>query len=211
MKPLLLGHRGARSRREIPENTLESFELCLQHGCDGFEFDVRASADGRLVVCHDEMSRGMEVARTSAHDLGLPTLDEVSHRFGGRAFLDIELKVAGVEVQTLAVLREAPPQRGYVVSSFLPEALAAVHRMDRAVPLGMLCETGEQLRGWRQAPGEWVAPHRELVSRELVDQIHANGKKVVVWTVNDVECMKRLVEWGVEGIISDETELLAQL
>ncbi len=38
-KPLLLGHRGAKSY--APENTIEAFELALQHGCDGFEFDVR--------------------------------------------------------------------------------------------------------------------------------------------------------------------------
>ena len=48
-----LGHRGARAVRQIPENTLASFELCLQHGCDGFEFDVRLSADGQAVICHD--------------------------------------------------------------------------------------------------------------------------------------------------------------
>jgi hypothetical protein len=43
--PLLLGHRGAR--RAAPENTLAAFDLALQHGCDGFEFDVRRTLDGR--------------------------------------------------------------------------------------------------------------------------------------------------------------------
>ncbi len=86
-KPLLLGHRGARAFRQIPENTLASFELCLQHGCDGFEFDVRLSADGQAVICHDATISGMEIERTASKILALPTLDDVLRQFADRAFL----------------------------------------------------------------------------------------------------------------------------
>ena len=127
MAPLLLGHRGARASRHIPENTLASFELCLQHGCDGFEFDVRRSADEGAVICHDPVVGGLEIRDTLAGVLGLPSLGQVLQQFSLRAFLDIELKVAGLEKQLVAALGEHPPQRGYVVSSFLPEALMAVH------------------------------------------------------------------------------------
>ena len=37
----------------VPENTFASFDLALEHGCDGFEFDVRLTGCGRAVVCHD--------------------------------------------------------------------------------------------------------------------------------------------------------------
>ncbi|MCU1303492.1 MAG: glycerophosphoryl diester phosphodiesterase, partial [Candidatus Sulfotelmatobacter sp.] len=50
--PLLLGHRGVRAEKSIPENSLPSFDLALAQGCDGFEFDVRLSADGQAVICH---------------------------------------------------------------------------------------------------------------------------------------------------------------
>ena len=53
-RPLLLGHRGAR--RVAPENTFFAFDKALRAGCDGFEFDVRLSSDGRGVVCHDPIS-----------------------------------------------------------------------------------------------------------------------------------------------------------
>src|SRR5271155_4953998 len=119
MAPLLLGHRGARAVREIPENTLESFELCIQHGCDGFEFDVRLSSDGQAVICHDATFGGMKIETTPSMSLSLPTLESVLKQFADRAFLDIELKVAGLESQTLAELRKPPPQKGYVISSFL--------------------------------------------------------------------------------------------
>jgi glycerophosphoryl diester phosphodiesterase len=210
MAPFLLGHRGARACRHIPENTLASFELCLQQGCDGFEFDVRRSADGQAVVCHDAAVGGMEIEKMASKSLALPILEDVLRQFANRAFLDIELKVAGLERLLLAELREIPPQKGYVVSSFLPDVLTAVHDLDAAVPLGLLCDSQEQLRGWRQMPAKWVIPQFKLTDRELPELVHAAGKKIMVWTVNRAERMREFGEWGVDAIISDETELLVR-
>ncbi len=226
-RPLLLGHRGARASRHIPENTLASFELCLQHGCDGFEFDVRRSADGQAVICHDPAVRGMKVAKTLAADLGLPTLAEVLRSFGGRAFLDIELKVSGLERETVDLLREHPPQKRYVVSSFLSEVLMAIHDLDAAIPLGIICEQPSQLPMESRAPRPagrarapvppselpvgWVIPQFVLVDRALIEQLRTDGKEIMVWTVNRAEDMQRFGEWGLDAIISDETELLAQV
>jgi glycerophosphoryl diester phosphodiesterase len=210
MTPLLLGHRGARAFRQIPENTLASFELCLRHGCDGFEFDVRRSADGQAVICHDAAVGGMEIADTPSETLPLPVLEDVLRQFAHRAFLDIELKVAGLEVQTVGALREHPPQKGYVVSSFLPGALTAIQDLEPAIPLGILCETQDHLRCWRDTPAEWVIPQFALVDGQLVELVHAAGKKIMVWTVNRAERMREFAAWGVDGVISDETELLVR-
>jgi len=210
MAPLLLGHRGARASRLIPENTLASFELCLQHGCDGFEFDVRLSADGQAVVCHDSTLSGGSIAKTTAADLALPTLEQVLRQFASRAFLDVELKVAGLEAQTLAELRNNPPQGGYVVSSFLPEVLAQIHQLDPTIPLGLLCETRSQLRGWREHPAAWAIPRLDLVDQDLIERVHAAGKKIMVWTANRASGVRQLATWGVDAIISDETEMLVR-
>lgn len=208
--PLLLGHRGARSFRDIPENTLASFELCVQHGCDGFEFDVRRSADGQAVICHDASIGGMKIEKTASKTLPLPMLEDVLAQFASRAFLDIELKVLGLEAQTLAELHKYPPQKGYVVSSFLSEVLSVIHDLDPAIPLGFLCDTRRQLRDWRQMPAEWVIPHFDLAHQELIDVVHAAEKKIMVWTVNRAARMRELAAWGVDAIISDETELLVR-
>ncbi len=211
IKPLLLGHRGARASRLVPENTLASFELCLQHGCDGFEFDVRLSADGQAVICHDATVAGVSVAKTVAKSLAAPTFPDILRQFSQRAFLDIELKVAGLERQTLAELRKHAPQKGYVVSSFLPDVLATIHDLDPAIPLGFLCETREQLRAWPETPAEWVIPQFELADQELAETVHAAGKKIMVWTVNRAEHMREFAAWGVDAMISDETERLTNI
>jgi len=210
MNQLLLGHRGARAFRQISENTLASFELCLKHGCEGFEFDVRRSADGQAVICHDASIGGMKIEKTDSKSLRLPTLEDVLRQLADRAFLDIELKVAGLESQTLSALRQHSPRKRYVVSSFLPDVLAALHDLDPTIPLGFLCETRGQLRGWRSSPAAWVIPQFKLVDRELVELVHAAGKQIMIWTVNRADEMRGLAEWGADAIISDETELLVR-
>src|SRR5258706_2163658 len=211
MTPLLLGHRGARASRNVAENPLASFELCLQHGCDGFEFDVRRSADGRAVVCHDPVVRGMEITRTTAAVLGLPTLDEVLRAFSARAFLDIELKVSGMESETIRLLREHPPQKGYVISSFLPQVLVATRGLDATVPLGLICDKAAELELWDRLPVEWLIPQLRLTDQTLIAQIHAAGKQVMVWTVNGADEIRKLTQYGVDVIVSDETELAVQV
>src|ERR1700751_175302 len=99
---LLLGHRGARAIRAVPENTLASFDLALAHGCDGFEFDVRRTGDGRALICHDPPIHEIEIARAGPGQLtNLPDLELVLARYHASAFLDIELKVAGLEPTVL--------------------------------------------------------------------------------------------------------------
>jgi glycerophosphoryl diester phosphodiesterase len=208
---LLLGHRGARAVKSIPENTLASFDRALADGCDGFEFDVRLSADRVPVVCHDPRHGKLEIARTPAEQLDLPLLRDVVAAYHDKAFLDIELKVAGIERIAAELLRQHPPQKKFVISSFLAEVLEALHQADAGLPLGLICETKAQLQLWRKLPVSYVIPQRRLVGKELLDELKSAGKKILVWTVNDGRGMRRFVATGVDGIISDDpAKLLRQ-
>lgn len=209
---LLLGHRGARATRTIPENTLASFDLALAHGCDGFEFDVRRTADGRALICHDPEIHDIEIARAGPAELNdLPQLDQVLARYQRSAFLDIELKVAGLEPALLQSLRSHPPERGYVVSSFLPEVLLTLRKLDDHLSLGLLCETRAQLAAWPQVAVQHVLPHYTLMSVDACESLRKAQRKIVVWTVNREESMREFRAMGVDGIISDDTEALAKL
>jgi glycerophosphoryl diester phosphodiesterase len=209
-RPLLLGHRGARARKSIPENTVASFDQALADGCDGFEFDVRLSEDEEAVVCHDAKVAGYDVSRTNAKQLSqLPRLRDVLQRYRD-SFIDIELKVKGLERILLDLFLRHKPRRGFVVSSFQPGALKSVRALDASIPLGLVCETKTQLRLWNELPVQYVIPQQELADPDLIRQIRGAGKKVLVWTVNDPAQMQRFAEYGVDGIISDETDLLCR-
>jgi len=208
--PLLLGHRGARASTSVSENTPASFDLALKHGCDGFEFDVRLTGCGRLVICHDPKVDGVTVSQARADQLRhLPLLDDVLLRYGQRAFLNIELKVPGLESKVLGMLREYRMEE-YLVSSFLPEVVKELKTRSAKIQTGIICDKPGQLAGWRETPVEYVIPHHPLVTGELVREVHSEGSKVLSWTVNDRDTMLRLADWGVDGIISDDTELLVR-
>lgn len=209
--PLLLGHRGSRASNSVPENTLASFDLALEHRCDGFEFDVRLTACGRAVICHDPKVNGMNVAEATCDDLShLPRLGDVLRRYSKRAFLDIELKVPGLESRILDLLREYRMEDAYVVSSFLPGVVLELKTRSAKVQVGIICDKPRKLACWRETNAEYVIPHHSLVTRDLVQQVHGAGCKLLTWTVNDRNAMVLLAEWGVDGIISDDTALLAQ-
>lgn len=210
IRPLLLGHRGARAEKSIPENTLASFDLALTQGCDGFEFDVRLTADGQPVVCHDATAHGLKIADSRAEKVGLPHLWEVLARYRTTAFLDIELKDSGLDTIAADLLKKLPPVRGFVVSSFLPGVLRAVHDLDATIPLGLICETQVEFSLWPKLPIEYVIPHHKLLKKRPLAEIEAAGKKILVWTVNATVDMKRFSKWGVDGIISDHPRRLAR-
>lgn len=214
IRPLLLGHRGTRGEKSIYENTPAAFDFALAAGCDGFEFDVRLSADGQAVICHDARTTtrnktgDIEIAQASALQLGLPLLRDVLTRYQATAFLDIELKVPGLETIIADLLRRSAPARGFVVSSFLPQVLEALHGLDTTIPLGLICETRAELSRWPQLPVQYVIPHYKLLTRDLLQQMKSAGKRILVWTVNIRADMKRFAQREVDGIVSDHPEEL---
>jgi glycerophosphoryl diester phosphodiesterase len=137
-------------------------------------------------------------------------LQDVLARYLDRAFLDIELKVSGLERIIAALLQKLPAHRGFVVSSFLPEVLQAVRAQDSGIPLGLICETEAELRLWKELSIEYVIPHYRLVDEALLRQLRDAGRKILVWTVNAPAEMQSFAKSGVDGIISDNTSLLFQ-
>jgi glycerophosphoryl diester phosphodiesterase len=209
--PLLLGHRGSRDSRSIRENTFAAFDRAIEQGCDGFEFDVRLAKDGAAVICHNAKFKRLTISRTTVAQLpGLCLLREVLDRYSRRTFLDIELKVPSLTSQLLSALHEHPPQRGYVVSSFLPEVLTELSSRGNSIPLGFICDRRKHLRFWTDLPVQYVIPHYLLLTRKLIREVHSSGKKLLTWTVNGKATMLRLAEWEVDGIISDKTAQLVK-
>jgi glycerophosphoryl diester phosphodiesterase len=208
---LLLGHRGCSGNQTISENTFAAFDWALEKGCDGFEFDMRLTGCGRAVVCHDAKIGDITVARANRTELlELPRLEDVFLRYGRKCFLNAELKVKGLEPKFLTVLRSYRPQCAYVISSFLPDILLEIKARRSDVPVGIICEKASQLVKWSKLPVEYVMVNKSLVSRGLVDEVHKAGCKIFVWTVNQMNAMLEFAACGVDGIISDEVELLAK-
>lgn len=193
-----------------------AFDLALQHGTDGFEFDVRSTSNKQSIICHDPRLNRLVIRRHTFKQLqesfassapALLSLEDVLDRYARSAFLNIEVKVRGMEQLVYRAVKRVRPRR-YFISSFWPSVVRKLHALDSSLVLGTLAQTRWQLRRWPLLPATYVVPHCRLLSPRLIKRLHAAGKTVVTWTVNDPRQMRRAAEMGVDGIISDDTKLL---
>ncbi|MFB8271933.1 glycerophosphodiester phosphodiesterase [Streptomyces sp. NPDC055955] len=214
-RPLVYGHRGARS--EEPENTLRSFRRAAALGADGIELDVRVSADGHLVVVHDATvdrttdGEGEVAALTLAQlrslDAGsgerIPTLDEALASFDG--LVQVEIKAP----EAVRVIRDLPDRA--VLTSFHPDVLEDAARRLPGVARGLIThDPGEaMLRTAKDLGATWVCPaHTDALTAELVERCHAAGLRVDSWPAADRQLMRRFVELGVDAVTTDHPGLI---
>ena len=233
-RPLLLGHRGHRRPAwGERENTLPAFDHALRLGCDGVELDLHLSADGRIVVHHDaELSvprpgggrpHKEPLAATSLRTLRrlqpeLATLDDVLRRYRHSAWMDLEIKSAAVAPALPALLQRWPLERGYVVSSFDPAALAPLAQANAAgagIPLCLNLRrpcSRRRLQLLRRSLGlTWVAPHVSGCTGWYLRRLLRADWQVLVWTVNRPAKMRMLARAGVQAICSDDPEVLVEV
>lgn len=236
--PRVIAHRGLAL--DAPENTLLAFLKALSAGATHLETDVHASADGVAVVSHDpELSRvAGRVARVDqltmaelrrvplGHDQGFCSLAEALDAFPHARF-NIDIKDGRAAAPTAAAIVKARAGDRVLLTSFsaarrkaaaaaLP-GVAVSPSVSEFLPalvgaeLGIAPLTRRSLRGFAavQIP-ERRGPLR-LVSRRTIRAVHAAGAEVHVWTVDDVADMIRLLDLGVDGIVTNRCDLLKGL
>jgi glycerophosphoryl diester phosphodiesterase len=213
---LIYGHRG--SPAAIAENTLPSFEAAIQAGVAGLEFDVRASADGVLVVIHDrdlkrttsgagnvdELSFDTVREADAGNGASIPTMDEVLELAGDRVHLDIEVKQAGIESKILDTLARFPKSR-WVLSSFDPEILKAFRSRSGSadlVPISPFA-TPELVTFAKNMKSPAVALLASAYDETSAELFASENLPVIVWTVNDVAEARRVQSLGAYGLCTD--------
>jgi glycerophosphoryl diester phosphodiesterase len=250
--PRRFAHRGASGTH--PENTIAAFRAGLESGAEGFELDVHRTADGQIVVFHDDLLDRTTDGSGPIRERSLAELRELDAGFrfspdGGRSFpfrgsgiripaleevldafpdtpLIIEIKqVAPPLEQDLArLLRERGAGARSLVFSLEQAPLTRYRDLEPEQPTGFGPEdVAEFLRrlgsdAWDDfrppavafaVPTTWHGT--QIVSRPFVDAAHGFGCEVYVWTVNDPREMTRLLELGVDGLITDFPDRLSKL
>jgi glycerophosphoryl diester phosphodiesterase len=144
----------------------------------------------------------------------IPTLGEVFEALGNKLYINVELTNYSTPGDDLVprvakLVTRYGLQRRVIFSSFSPLNLSRIARLLPEVPRGLLA-----LRGWIGwwarsfgfAFGSYAAlhPHLNDVTPAQVQRVHRLKRRIHVWTVNLVEDMRRLRDWGVDAIITDD-------
>lgn len=220
---LAIAHRGASSY--APENTAAAFDLALALGATHIELDVHLTADGHVVVIHDDLldrttdGSGPVAAHTLAElralDAGswfapqfagqrIPTLDEVLATWGPRAHLHIEIKgrAPGLVERTVALIRQHGRADSVTITSFRREALAQTRALAPDLPTGWLVpEVTDGIVAQTLALGlTQLCPRADCVTPALVERLHGLGLVVRAWGVPDEATMRRVADAGADGM-----------
>lgn len=209
-RTLRLAHRG--DHRRYPENSLAALVAALDlPGCDGVEFDVRASRDGVPVVIHDDtltrvQGRPEAVGQLGAAELealGVPRLEDVLEALPHRAFLDVEIKESfgRTLIEVLAAGR-GPDLHNAVVSAFEPGAIARVRGLAPSWPCWLNSDDlgPATIRTAADLGCAGIAVEWRALDAEAVAAARAEGLDVAAWTVTQRAAWSRLVGLGVVAI-----------
>lgn len=224
--PLIFGHRGAS--HEAPENTLSAFGLAMAQGADGIELDVQLSADGWPVVIHDfSVDRTTNgVGKVSDFSLGelqalqiddgerIPTLDEVFETFGPQIIYNIEIKDLklrnrGLEEVIADRIEAYHLEDKVIISSFNPFSMKRFQKCAFSqIPTALLRDKGLLRFTYILGGGNGDNPHYSLVDERYMAWARQRDYKVIVWTVDDLDEARRLIDMGVHGLITNKPALL---
>jgi glycerophosphoryl diester phosphodiesterase len=152
----------------------------------------------------------------------IPTLDEVFEAVGKKIFINVELtNYASLRDQlpdkVARLIKQHKLQESVLFSSFNPLALRRAHQLLPEIPLGLLVLPGFAGIWARTWLGPWLVPYRALhptiqgTSEKLITQQHARNNRVHTWTVNNPSDMKKLFQWGVDGIFTDDPPLAQKI
>nr|WP_314839170.1 glycerophosphodiester phosphodiesterase family protein [uncultured Flavobacterium sp.] len=219
---LKIGHRGSKGYE--PENTLVSFQKALDLQVNGIELDVHLSADGEIIVIHDETidrtTNGKGFVNTfSLQELKaflidgkyeIPTLEEVFDLVNQKCFINIELKSHDTTDKVVTLIEKYVNKKGwkynhFLVSSFDWNALQQVALLNSKIGIGVLTETDLDLAlaFAETIQAKSIHPYFHLITQESTALIQSHGFQVFPWTINAFEDIQKIKTFNVNGIITD--------
>lgn len=237
MSTQIFAHRGARRaapENTLPafqkalEMGVDGIELDIHLSADGdlvvihdFTVDKTTNGHGRVETFTTAQLAALDAGSHFSPDfagVGVPTLADVLDLIGDRCVVNIEIKSEDLEggnqvAPVAAMIRDRNLYNQVIVSSFNPISLIAMRHMDPRIPLGLLYYRplpAYLRKAWMTAviAPEAIHPYFQLVDAETLAWGRAHGCQVNTWTVNEVADAQRMVDLGVDVIMTDVPDVM---
>lgn len=235
-RELVTAHRG--SSGSAPENTLSSIRKAIEDGAGYAEIDVQETADGIIVLMHDDNARrttgidkpvwlipSAELLHASAgawfHQRfeaeRVPTLEQAIDTAKGKIKLNIELKNNGHQKQlaekTADMIIKKKCIRECTVTSFDASLLQKVKQRKPSIKTGLIIsnKTADYGSLFTSKDFDVLSTAHTIIDEEFMRLAKRHQKEVYAWTVNDQDTMSRMILLGVSSVITDYPERLTAL
>lgn len=225
-------HRGNSTR--APENTIASVKKAIEVKADYAEIDVRETKDGEIIVFHDSNLKRMGKVNKNVWemdykdikniDIGIyfdkefagekvPLLEEVVSISKDKIKLNIEIKgdnnSKNLVRKVVEIIEYNDIINDCVITSLEYNDIKEVKERNPKIKTGYIMYLAKG--DLNNLKSDFYSVEESIVNSNLINEIHANGKEIHVWTVNDSKEMERLINMGVDNIITDEVETLKDI
>lgn len=233
-KVAVIGHRGFK--KAFPENTLLSFEQAIAAGADSVELDVHFTKDKQIVVCHDGSTKRTanaeyiiaetDFATLRTLDMGqgqkIPLLSEVFAVCKGKVGVHIEIKVHGMAESLVKFIKEHGMGDQVAFSSFKHSELAAIKKIAPDLLCSVLVPTvgfkaiiatvnpSVFIKEAQKVAANGIHPFTKFIKIGFCEKAHAAGYYVNPWTIDSPTEWQRLIDAGVDGIITNDPKGLVE-
>ncbi|WP_243414851.1 glycerophosphodiester phosphodiesterase [Flagellimonas aquimarina] len=224
-KPLVIGHRGAMGHET--ENTLASVQKAMDLGVDMIEIDVFQIHSGETVVFHDERVERLSNSGGKIEDYNIvdlkqlildgnhkiPMLQDVLKLINNQVALNIELKGSNTALRVDFITSVYIRDRGWspeniIISSFKWDELRKMRELNKDVQIAVLTEGDplEAISVAKELNAIAINPNYKTLNEDNTEKIHEAGFKIYTWTVNEPEDIQKMMDYGVDGIITNYPE-----
>ena len=224
METKIISHRGRTSRKSA-DNTLASVNDAIELKVEMVEVDIRQTKDSQIICFHDpdihgELIRDLDYSEIIEKDSQIPTLEQVLWSAKGKIGIEIELKEPGYELEVVSIARDYFNYDKFVLKSFHPQVVERVKEIDQKIFAGLLVGSAfslEQLfftlkeaftcTNFKQTNADFISPYYKIFEAGWFSRFTRNNVPIQVWTVNDVESIRTLINQQVHSIITDIPEV----
>ena len=231
---MVVAHRGASGH--APENTLSAMKKAIEMNAEMSELDVQETADGEIILLHDgslKRTSGVDknIWETNYADLKdldvgawfseeyknepIPTMKEVIDLVKGKMRINIELKANKHEKmlaeRTLKIIEANNFIDQVIFTSFKFAEADKIRELNPKAKVGYIFGRLPKDVDVFTADIDLLSVNIKTVDAEFMKKAKANNKEVHVWTVNEPEDMKRMIELGVDAIITNYPDVLRKV
>jgi glycerophosphoryl diester phosphodiesterase len=231
---IIMGHRGAS--KIAPENTFKAFKEAIRLKADSVEFDVQETLDGEIVIIHDDNTlrtagtegivNQMTLVELKKLNFGngeqIPTLLELIELAKDKISLNCEIKVEGIAKKVIQIFQDADILDSTIASSFLHEELIKIQKIEPQLKLATLVPTeAGKFSDWNYkkklidytSENNYYAinPLYKLADKQFIEYAHEKNVKVFPWTVDSGIAMRKLINMGTDGIITNDISRLKEV
>ena len=231
-----IAHRGAS--RIAPENTLAAFKEAIEIGVDAVELDLQGTADEQVVVIHDASldrttDQSGQIKETSLETIkqadagtwfdpkfageSVPTLAEALVSIADNAIALLEIKDVSITKSVVRIVQNMDMVEQSVIISFHSSAIQTVRSLEPRLPTGYIIGSKENIEPIQLCQqlgllgSSLLNVDHRLVTEDFIYEIRRRGITLWCWTVDDIDRMRELQEFGIQGITSNRPEYFSKV